>query len=457
MSRILVIDDNLDILLAAKLLLKPHVKAIQTEPAPERIPDILSREKFDVILLDMNFTKDASSGAEGFFWLKKILEHDPSAVVIMMTAYGDIETAVRAIREGAIDFVIKPWQNEKLLATISAALKLRASRDEAAVLRSRQKELIRDLRPPMPVFIGESVVMKKIFLMVEKVAATDASVLILGESGTGKDLVARAIHERSHRAENIFLSVDMGAISETLFESELFGHVKGAFTDAKEDRVGKLEAASGGTLFLDEIGNLSPALQAKLLTALQQQQVTRLGTNAPRPFNVRLICATNMPLYEMVAEKKFRQDLLYRINTVELVLPPLRERDADITLLAEHYLDVYTKKYRKALMGIDDAAMKKLKSAVWAGNVRELQHTIERAVIMSESKTLTADDFELPMVVQKNFALSSTLTDTDKLSDLEKSAIQRAMQKHNGNITEAAKELGLTRASLYRRLEKYAL
>ena len=344
LGKILVIDDDEDVLHAARLFLKKHAELIHTEMNPESIPTSLKNEEYDVILLDMNFTKDSTSGYEGFHWLNEILKIDPAAVVVLITAYGDVEMAVKAIKEGATDFVLKPWQNEKLLATISAAMNLKLSRKEVNSLLSRQRQLNADLDQPFHDFIGTSPAMQKVFESIQKVAKTDANVLILGENGTGKELVARAIHRQSLRLNEVFISVDMGAITETLFESELFGHVKGAFTDAKEDRAGRFEIAKGGTLFLDEIGNLSLPLQAKLLTVLENRKVIRVGSNVPRPINVRLICATNMPIDEMVDKNEFRQDLLYRINTVELHLPPLRDRVEDIPLLVEHFFGNLLKK-----------------------------------------------------------------------------------------------------------------
>lgn len=453
-TKILVIDDDEDVLLAARLFLKQHVGVVQTEKNPEQIPVLLKNENYDVILLDMNFTRDVSSGYEGFFWLNKILELDPRAVVILITAYGDVEMAVRAIKEGAMDFVLKPWQNEKLLATLSAAMNLRLSRLEAENLRSRQEFLSAELDLPFHDIIGHSPAMLQVFSTIQKVAKTDANVLILGENGTGKELIARALHRQSLRQKEVFITVDMGAISETLFESELFGHVKGAFTDAKEDRAGRFEIATGGTLFLDEIGNLSLPMQAKLLTVLQNREVTRIGSNKPLPFDIRLICATNWPIHAMVVEKKFRQDLLYRINTVEIALPPLRERADDLPALAEHFIASYCKKYQKPAKSLHVAALKKLEKYSWPGNVRELQHTIERAVIMSESPLLQPEDFLLTASQAKADGL---MIDDYNLEEIEKALIRKALSKHGGNVSHAAKDLGLTRTSLYRRLEKYGL
>jgi len=453
-GKVLVVDDDEDILHAARLFLKQHVSTVQTEKSPDKIPALLAGETYDVILLDMNFARGATTSQEGFYWLGKILEHDPAAVVIMITAYGDVELAVKAIKEGATDFILKPWQNEKLLATISAALSLRNSRKEAETFRSRQKQLSADLDQPYHDFIGSSPAMQTLFGTVQKVARTEANVLILGENGTGKELVARELHRQSVRAAEVFISVDMGAISETLFESELFGHVKGAFTDAREDRAGRFEIASSGTLFLDEIGNLSLPLQAKLLSALENRKVIRLGSNHPISIDVRLICATNLPIYDMVVQNRFRQDLLYRINTVELHMPPLRDRGDDIPLLAEHFLKVFCKKYQKPLKKVSPAALKKLEKYGWPGNVRELQHAIERAVIMGEEQVLQPADFFFKEADAKADGLA---VDDFNLEEIEKNAIRKALSKHGGNISQVAKELGLSRASLYRRLEKYGL
>lgn len=453
-GKILIVDDDLDVLLAAKLFLKKHFSLVHTEPNPDAVPTQLKNESYDIIMLDMNFAKGASSGKEGFYWLNRIHEVDPSAVVILITAYGDIRMAVNAIKEGAMDFVLKPWQNEKLLATISAGMNLRKSRVEVDNLRSRQDQLNADLGLHYQDFLGECEAMQKVFDTIAKVAQTDANILITGENGTGKEVAARALHRQSLRAHDVFIGVDMGAISETLFESELFGHVKGAFTDAKADRAGRFEIAAGGTLFLDEIGNVPLPLQAKLLTVLQHRQVIRLGTNVPKAIDVRLVCATNRPILDLVEQNKFRQDLLYRINTVEIQLPPLRDRSGDIPLLVEHFLEHYSKKYQKSRKRVNTAVLKKLEKYHWPGNVRELQHAIERAVIMSESQTLQPFDFFLSSPEKKQGGL---VFDELNLEEVEKIVIQKVIGKNGGNISQAARELGLTRTSLYRRLEKYGL
>jgi DNA-binding NtrC family response regulator len=453
-GKILAIDDNEDILFSLKLLLKPHVELIHTTTNPNQIPELIKSEQFDIILLDMNFTKDAISGQEGFDWLQRILSIDPDAVVVFITAYGDAEKAVKAIKAGATDFVLKPWQNEKLIATVSATIQLKRSRKEASGLRMKQQELTKVLDQPFHDFVGESPQMKQVFSTIQKVAGTDANVLILGENGTGKELVARALHRGSARKDEVFISVDLGSISETLFESELFGHEKGAFTDAHKEKAGRFEIASGGTLFLDEIGNLSLPMQSKLLTVIERREVTRVGANKPIPIDIRLICATNTNIHEMVQSESFRQDLLYRINTVEIHLPPLRDREGDIPILADHFLKIYAKKYKKNVSGFSSAAMKKLLQYAWPGNVRELQHSIERSVILTETSSIQPDDFHLQSRARKSDGLE---LETFNLDDIEKNVILKALKKYQGNISQAASELGLTRTSLYRRMEKYGL
>ncbi len=444
-AKVLIVDDNEDVLLAAKLLLKPVVSVVHTEKNPDNIPQLLLNDEYDVIFLDMNFTQDMTSGKEGLFWLNRILDLDPSAAVILITAFGDIELAVKAVKEGATDFVLKPWQNEKFVSTLLSALKLKQSKVNSpqADNGSKYSELI-----------GNSLAIRKVFQTIEKVAATDANVLILGENGTGKELVARALHQSSKRSGEIFVRVDMGSLTPSLFESELFGHVKGAFTDAKDERAGRFETASGGTLFLDEIGNIPVELQAKLLTVLQNRQVARVGSNSYKPIDIRLICATNTPIHQMVAENKFRQDLLYRINTVEIDIPPLRDRKEDISLLAEHFLAVYKAKYNKPNLRLSPVTVKKLENYKWPGNVRELQHAIERSIILSDSDVLQPSDFFFtsPETKEEKF-----IFDTYNLEEVEKAVIRKVLDANGGNVTKAAKELGLTRTALYRRMEKYQL
>ncbi|HYG17566.1 MAG TPA: sigma-54 dependent transcriptional regulator [Ohtaekwangia sp.] len=455
-GKILIVDDNEDLLKAAKMYLKRHFAQVDIEKNPEAIPALMNNEDYDVILLDMNFTKDVSSGSEGYYWLEKILGKDPSAVVVLITAYGDIQMAVRAIKAGATDFVLKPWENEKLLATLYSAMRLRESRDVIENLKIKNQEINQALNNRFSEIIGQSGAMQKIFSTIDRVAKTDANVLILGENGTGKEVIARAIHKNSSRQNENFVAVDLGSITETLFESELFGHKKGAFTDAKEDRAGRFELANGGTLFLDEIGNLSMPLQAKLLTVLQNRKVSRVGSNKDTPVDIRLICATNMPLYDMVKENRFRQDLLYRINTIEIEIPSLRDRFEDIPLLANHFLKHYAGKYDKTVTRISEAAMSRMHKHPWPGNIRELQHAIERAVILSNSTVLQPEDFTFTAstVGKEDGQLS---LDQYNLDEVEKLLIRKVLKKYNGNITQAASELGLTRSSLYRRLEKHGL
>lgn len=453
-AKILVIDDDRDVLLAAKLFLRQHFTIVHTENNPQQIPDLMRNENYDIFLLDMNFSKDATSGSEGFEWLNKILEIDPAAVVIFITGYGDIELAVQGIKEGATNFILKPWDNHKLLAEITANIQIRESKKELANLKDKQKLLISDADSSFGEIIGNSAAIRQVLNTVQKVAKTDANILLLGENGTGKEMIARAIHRESLRNQEVFVTVDLGAITETLFESELFGYKKGAFTDAKEDRAGRFEAANKGSIFLDEIGNLSYNLQSKLLSVLQSRKVVRLGSHKETEIDVRVICATNMPLYQMVEEGEFRQDLLYRVNTVEIQIPALRERTEDIPSLVEHFLNMYCKKYKIDTKRLSAAAAKRLKKHNWPGNIRELQHTVERAVIMSESNTLQAHDFFLSKPIHRNALLNS---DNLNLEDTEKILIRKVIDKHGGNITKAARELGLTRASLYRRIEKYDL
>lgn len=446
-ASILVIDDDTDVLTAVKLLLKPEVKEVVTELNPENIHSLLSAKKFDIVLLDMNFKSSINTGNEGIFWLKKIKELNEQISVIMITAYGDIDLAVRSLKEGASDFIVKPWHNEKLLEAIKGILKTKG-------------RVISDI--PVPgssvigkEMIGESEVMKDIFFKIEKIAPTDANIFILGENGTGKDLIAKAIHEHSLRAGKPFVKVDVGALTETLFESELFGHKKGSFTGAGEDRAGRFETANGGTLFLDEIGNISMHQQAKLLSVLQNRQVSRVGSNEAVNINIRLICATNLPLAELADESRFRKDLIYRINTVEIVVPPLRKRGTDIMLLADHFAGVYAAKYLKPVPGFDAKAIDKLTHYNFPGNVRELQYTMERAIIMSEGRTLSADDLIFSPI--ENAAQEISEPKDMNLGMVEKNTILRVIEKHNGNISKAAKELGITRTALYRRLSKYDL
>jgi DNA-binding NtrC family response regulator len=448
-ATILAVDDDPDVLTAVRLLLKTEAAEVVTEKNPENIRSLLSKKKFDLILLDMNFNSSINTGNEGLFWLRKIkTEFASDAAVIMITAYGDIDLAVRCLKEGAADFVVKPWHNERLILTIKEALKKNDSK-KAGVGYSASGESVIGSE-----LLGESEVMQDIFFKVEKIAPTDANILILGENGTGKDLIAKAIHQHSLRTEKPYIKVDVGALTESLFESELFGHKKGAFTDAREDRMGRFEAGNGGTLFLDEIGNISLHQQAKLLSVLQNRMVTRLGSNQPTPIDIRLICATNVPLSELANESRFRKDLIYRINTVEIMVPPLRRREEDIVLLARHFARNYTTKYMKPSLDFDTKAIEKLKSYHYPGNVRELQYTIERAVIMADGDVLQAKDL-IFSPIESGRPQAADEPQELKLSTIEKNAILKVIEKHNGNISKAAKELGLTRTALYRRLSKY--
>ena len=460
---ILVVDDDNDILTAARLLLKRHFDAVTTTNQPERIPALMAETRFDAVLLDMNFVTGVRSGREGLTWLQRILEADADAVVVLMTAYTAVETAVEAMKLGAFDFVAKPWQNERLTATVRAAVQHRRSRIEAAELKRQNRELAAEINRPSDLILSEAPAMRRLFELVAKAAPTDANVLILGENGTGKELVARELHRRSARAEGVFMSVDLGAVAESLIESELFGHRKGAFTGASEHRIGRFQAASGGTLFLDELGNLPRHLQGKLLTALERREVVPVGANAPVPVDVRVISATNAPRAELADEGTFRQDLLYRLNTVEITLPPLRERRDDIPLLADHFMRVYARKYNRAVRRIDDDALAAIIAYPWPGNVRALRHALERAVIMSDGQTLRLGDFPLPPAEAPRPTPTPTTpppaaeTSGATLAELEKQAIAQALARHAGNVTYAAQELGITRASLYRRMEKHGL
>lgn len=445
-ATILIVDDDPDVLTAVKLLLKTQANEVITEKNPENLNWLLQRNEVDLVLLDMNFNSAINTGNEGLYWLRKVKDWKPNVCVIMITAYGDIDLAVRSLKEGADDFVVKPWHNEKLIATIKELL----DKKEGGVktVKTAAKSTAGDTS-----ILGESDVMQDIFYKVNKIAPTDANILLLGENGTGKDLMAKAIHERSLRADKPFVKVDVGALTDTLFESELFGHKKGAFTDAREDRTGRFEDAQGGTLFLDEIGNISLQQQAKLLTILQNRQVTRLGTNKAIDIDIRLICATNVPMHELANENRFRKDLIYRINTVEINMPPLRRRSEDIVILARHFAKLYATKYLKPAVDFDTPALLKLKSYNYPGNVRELQYTIERAVIMADDQVLRPDDLIFSIL---ETSTDNTINDDNiQLSTLEKNAILKVIEKHNGNITRAAKELGLTRTALYRRLSKY--
>ncbi len=444
-ERILVVDDDMAVLNTARLLLKQLYTHVQVLNDPEHIPELLAAHTFDAVLLDMNYDPGEHDGQAGFFWLKKILKRAPGTAVLFMTAFGEVDIAIEAIRLGAADFIMKPWKNDQLIAKLNKAIAQKRKADQTTQATAA---------PAVPMVIGSSPAMQKVFDTIGKVAATDASVLVLGQNGTGKELIARTLHQQSARHAQPFISVDLGAVSETLFESELFGHVKGAFTDARHDKPGRFEMANGGTLFLDEIGNLSYALQAKLLTVLQNRTVRRVGANQETAIDIRLICATNRPLYDMVPEKTFRQDLLYRINTVQINIPPLSERPDDIPPLVNHFLATYCAKYGKKVPTISAAMMKQLMRAPWPGNIRELQHATERAIILAEGDQPDINDFlsaAPPAAKPKAEAASLNLAENEKRLIIE------ALDQHKGNITRAAKALGIDRLALYRRLNKYGI
>ncbi len=448
-GHILIVDDDVDVLFTAKTILKHQYEHVSTESSPNRLETLLKKESIDLVILDMNFKAGITSGNEGLYWLRRIKELNPDVHVLMNTAYGDIQLAVESMKLGAVDFLVKPWEKETLLATTHTIFELRKTQKKVVQLKERENVLETDINQSFGELIFQSAAMEKVMKAVKRVAATDATVLLLGENGTGKEVVARAIHKLSNRSEQPMIKVDLGAITETLFESEIFGHVKGAFTDAKEDRAGRFEIADGGTLFLDEIGNLNIGMQSKLLSVLQNQMVSRVGSSKSIPFDVRVIGATNMPLEEMVTNGEFRQDLLYRINTVEVHLPPLRERLDDIEMLVNHFLDKYTEKYQKVGIQVSEEALENMKRYHWPGNIRELQHAVERAVIMAETRKLKTADF---LITKKKEAAQS---DTLNVDELEKMAIVKAIEQSDGNMSQAAQLLGLGRTTLYRKMKKY--
>ncbi len=454
-AHILIIDDDPFILLSMKRLFEKEFKKVITSQNPNEIPQLLNQHTFQVALLDMNFTKGDTSGDEGIYWLKMIKSIDPHINIISITAYGEIEKAVRAVKAGALDFVVKPWQNEKLLPTVITAAELNFSKRKIDQLRSQQLFINKNINKQFSDIVYASPIISQLIEQLKKIAPTDANVLITGENGTGKEIFARAIHNLSLRHKETFIEVDMGSITETLFESELFGHIKGAFTDARTDRIGRFEAASEGTLFLDEITNTPIAAQSKLLKALQERKINRVGSHQEISINIRLISASNSSIHELVHSGNFRQDLLYRINTVHIEIPPLRERPEDIPVLAEHFLNIYKKKYHKPGLQFPDYVVKKLLKFDWPGNVRELQHAIERAVIMSDGKSIKSGDFNF--LLQTNVEKNQTSSENFNLEFIEKKAIENCIRRHNGNLTKAAIELGLTRGSLYRRIEKHGL
>jgi len=457
-----VIDDDADILLAARLLLRELFAEVVTTPSPSQALEVIAARSPDAILLDANFMRGATDGREGFLWLGRILEKDPDAVVVLITAHGGVQIAVEAMKQGATDFVSKPWNNERLLATVRTAAALRASRRETGIEKARAQAIAAPSSGEVPL-LGESAAIRRVLALINRAAPTEANVLITGENGTGKELVAREIHRRSHRADKVMLSVDLGAITENLIDSELFGHVKGSFTDARVDRIGRMQAADGGTLFLDEVGNLPLHLQPKLLTALEQRQVTPVGANRPVPIDIRVVSATNLRPEQIENPAQFRTDLLFRLNTVEIELPPLRERTEDVPLLLEHFLHLYARKYGKPARALPSSVLAALSSYEWPGNVRALRHAAERAVILAEGEAYALSDFPLARAAPAIRIAPAALPSAEPadvglhLGKAEKQMIERALQKHAYNISAAAAELGLTRGSLYRRMEKHGL
>lgn len=453
-GKILIVDDNDGILKSLSFILKQEFEDVATIKNPAKFTSLLQSGSFDIILLDMNFSAGINSGNEGLFWLKEIINADPDAVVILITAYGDIELAVKAMKEGATDFIQKPFDPVKLISTVRSAYQLRMSKIQVSKLINKQKHLSEDLDKKFTSLIGESEPMMKILDAVRKVAPTDANVLILGENGTGKELIAREIHRQSKRANDIFITVDLGSLTESLFESELFGHVKGAYTGAGDDRKGRFETATGGTLFLDEIGNLPISLQSKLLTVLQNRYIIPVGSNKQVPIDVRLITATNKNLPELTKNNLFREDLMFRINTIQIEIPPLRKRGDDILLLTEHFLNLFGKKYEKPFLKISSTAIDKLRQYDWPGNVRELQHMIENSVIMADENIIRPENLHFTTKVSSGNSLSDNSLN---LSNVEMLTIKEALFKNKGNINRAARELGITRKTLYSKIEKYEL
>jgi DNA-binding NtrC family response regulator len=451
-GNLLIVDDNKGLLNALELIMKNEFEKVITLTDPNRINEILRNNDVDIVMLDMNFKSGVHNGNEGLFWMREIYKYDSNISVVIVTAYGDVELAVKAIREGAVDFILKPWDNTKLLATINAAWKLRVSRQEASTLKKDNILLKKEInKGGKKIVLGASPTMINVMNIVRKVAGTDANVLITGENGTGKELVAREIHNLSKRAGELMVSVDMGSITETLFESEMFGHVKGSFTDAKEDRKGKIEQANNGTLFLDEIGNLSLQSQAKLLSVLQNRYVVPVGSNRQIPVDIRLVCATNCDLINMVGEGRFREDLLYRINTILIEVPPLRDRVDDIPILANFFLRMNCERYGKDGLKISTHALEKLANHDWPGNVRELQHSIEKAVILSESLVLKPSDFAFSTTT-RNF-LQGDMT----LEEMEKKLIIDNLKRFSNNLSAVSEKLGITRQTLYNKMRKFGI
>jgi DNA-binding NtrC family response regulator len=450
---ILMVDDNEELLIAYEIFLSPHFQSIQTLANPNSIPSVLQDRKFDVILLDMNFSTGIHTGNEGFFWMKKILELDRDVSIVFITAYGDVEQAIRAIREGATDFILKAWDKEKILSTILSAYQLRKSRQEITQLKSKQNHLMAREQRDFDFCQGSSAKMKEVLFTVKKVAPTEANLLILGENGTGKEVLARYIHQQSLRSGEIFVAIDVGSIAEHLFESELFGHTKGAFTDASEDKAGRMELASGGTLFLDEIGNLPLSLQAKLLSVIEKKELTRLGSTQVLPVDVRLICATNANLYQLSEEGKFREDLLYRINNIQIDLPPLRERQEDIPHLLAFFLEKFAEKYNKPGLSISKLAVHQLSKFPWKGNIRELRNVLEKAVLLSESQVLKPADF----VIHPPSRNTAEENQVFNLEANEKKIIRKALENFGYNKKLTARELGINRTTLYNKMRKHGM
>ena len=452
-GKLLIVDDHKQVLKALIQLLEPEFESVTGISNPNQIISCINKEEYDVILLDMNFSAGVNTGNEGIYWLNRILKSDPLASVVMITAYSDVNLAVKAIKEGATDFVVKPWDNNKLIVTMQTAFKLRQSKIENKKLRDRQKQINKGIIKKDGPLIGKSQAMEKVLKVLNKVARTDANVLVLGENGTGKELIVKEIHNNSHRADEIFISIDIGSITESLFESEMFGHVKGAFTDAREDKTGWFETASGGTLFLDEIGNLSLTMQSKLLTAIQNRVIYKVGSKTPIPFDIRLVCATNKSLEELVSKNLFREDLYYRINTIVIEIPPLRDRGEDIVLLAEHFLKEYAGKYEKFYLKFSSKTLDKLMKYNWPGNVRELRHTIEKAVILCDSDVLMPEDFIISHSIQQTSLQQKPIT----FAEIEKQALQIALNNNNGSVLKASKELEIARQTMYNKMQKYNL
>ena len=452
-GKLLIVDDHKQVLKALIQLLETEFECITAISNPNQIISNITQKDFDVILLDMNFSAGVSIGNEGIYWLSRILKSDPLAAVVMITAYSDVDLAVRAIKEGATDFVVKPWDNNKLITSLQAAFKLRQTKIENKKLRDKQKQINKGICRQDAPLIGKSQPMDKVLKVLNKVARTDANVLVIGENGTGKELIVKEIHSNSHRADEVFISIDIGTITETLFESEMFGHIKGAFTDAKEDKTGWFETASGGTLFLDEIGNLSLTMQSKLLAAIQNRVIFKVGSKTPITFDIRLICATNKNLEEMVSKNLFREDLYYRINTIVIEIPPLRDRGEDIVLLAEHFLKEYANKYEKFHLKFSSKTLDKLMRHNWPGNVRELRHTIEKAIILCDSDILMPEDFIISQSVQQPSPDHKPPT----FAEIEKQALQIALNNNNGSVLKASQELEIARQTMYNKMQKYNL